>query len=60
MKKSKKLYNPELETTENYNEIWEPEVIKVKDESDLLVMNHYWQDKNGELWGDFNDPMEKM
>ncbi|KRL41510.1 helix-turn-helix domain-containing protein [Liquorilactobacillus nagelii] len=60
MKKSKKLYNPELETTENYNEIWKPEVIKVKDESDLLVMNHYWQDKNGELWGDFNDPMENV
>lgn len=60
MNKIKKFYNPELETTENYVEVWKPEVIKVKDESDLVVMNHYWQDKDGELWGDFNNPMENV
>ncbi|NRO04897.1 helix-turn-helix domain-containing protein [Lactobacillus helveticus] len=60
MNKIKKFYNPELETTENYAEVWKPEVIKVKDESDLVVMNHYWQDKDGELWGDFNNPMENV
>lgn len=42
MTKIKAFYNPELETTENYVEVWKPEVIKVKDESDLVVMNHYW------------------
>ena len=60
MNKIKEFYNPELETTENYAEVWKPEVIKVKDESDLVVMNHYWQDKDGELWGDFNNPMENV
>ena len=60
MNRTKELYNPELETTENYAEVWKPEVIKVKDESDLVVMNHYWQDKDGELWVDFNNPMENV
>lgn len=60
MNKRKEFYNPELETTENYDEVWKLEVIKVKDESDLVVMNHYWQDKDGELWGDFNNPMENV
>lgn len=60
MNKIKEFYNPELETTENYAEVWKPEVIKVKDESGLVVMNHYWQDKDGELWGDFNNPMENV
>ncbi|MFT8425283.1 MAG: helix-turn-helix domain-containing protein [Liquorilactobacillus sp.] len=60
MKKIKKFYNPELETTENYTEVWKPEVIEVKDEADLLVLNHYWQDKHGDLWGDFDDPMENV
>ena len=60
MTKIKAFYNPELETTENYVEVWKPEVIKVKDESDLVVMNHYWLDKDGKLWGDFNNPMENV
>ena len=60
MNKIKEFYNPELETTEDYTEVWKPEVIKVKDESNLVVMNHYWQDKDGKLWGDFNDPMENV
>ncbi|OAX75716.1 transcriptional regulator [Lactiplantibacillus plantarum] len=60
MEKIKKFYNPELETTDTYTEVWKTEAIKVKDESDLLVMNHYWRDKDGALWGDFNDPMENV
>lgn len=60
MNKRKEFYNPELETTENYDEVWKLEAIKVKDESDLVVMNHYWQDKDGELWGDFNNPIENV
>lgn len=60
MIKKKEFYNPELETTELYTEIWEPELIEVRDISDLLVVNHYWQDAEGELWGDFNDPMENV
>ena len=60
MNKRKEFYNPELGTIENYDEVWKLEVIKVKDESDLVVMNHYWQDKDGELWGDFNNPMENV
>ncbi|WP_267202261.1 helix-turn-helix domain-containing protein [Limosilactobacillus kribbianus] len=55
-----KLYNPELETTELYEEKWLPEKIDIKDEKDVLVVNHYWQDPRGELWGNFKDPMENV
>lgn len=60
MAKKEKFYNPELETTELYTEVWKPELITVKDATDLLVINHYWQDSDDELWGDFNDPMENI
>ncbi|HIW88489.1 MAG TPA: helix-turn-helix domain-containing protein [Candidatus Ligilactobacillus excrementipullorum] len=60
MVKKRKFYNPELETTELYTEVWRPELVTVKDVTDLLVINHYWQDSDGELWGDFTDPMENV
>lgn len=60
MIKKKEFYNPELGIKELYTEVWKPEVIKVKDVTDLLVMNHYWRDASGELWGDFDDPMENV
>lgn len=60
MNLKKALYNPELDTTEIYTEVWKPEIVKVRDINDLLVINHYWQDADGELWGDFADPMENV
>jgi DNA-binding transcriptional regulator YiaG len=54
------FYNPELATTELYTEVWRLELIRVRDVDDLLVLNHYWKDSNGELWGDFTDPMENV
>lgn len=51
-------YNDELETTAFYTETWRLEKTQVKDISDLLVWHHYWIDSDGELWSDFDDPME--
>ncbi|MFU1799389.1 helix-turn-helix domain-containing protein [Lactiplantibacillus pentosus] len=51
-------YNDELETTALYTETWRLEKTQVKDISDLLVWHHYWIDSDGELWSDFDDPME--
>lgn len=56
----KEFYNPELETTAVYEEVWRKEVVAVRDVSDLSVLNHYWRAANGELWGDFDDPMENV
>ena len=41
-------------------EVKKHEIIKVKDISDLLVCNRYWQDSDGELWLDFDDPNENF
>lgn len=59
MSTKKRFYNPELNIYANYTEEWLPEKVTVKDE-ELLVVNHYWRDKNGELWGDFDNPMENV
>lgn len=56
----KKFYNPELETTEEYTEVWKTELVTVRKESNLLVKNHYWRDSDGELWGSFDDPNENI
>lgn len=56
----KKFFNPELETEEWYTEVWQNELIQVEDEPNLLVRNHYWQDANGDMWGNFDDPMENV
>ncbi len=60
MSKQKLFKNPESETEEWYTEVWKNELIQVKDKTDILVRNHYWQDAEGELWGDFNNPMENV
>lgn len=60
MTRKKEFYNPELETTEVYTEVWQLEIVKVRDIDDLIVRNHYWKDAAGELWGDFDDPMENV
>ncbi|RRK09758.1 helix-turn-helix domain-containing protein [Lactiplantibacillus garii] len=54
------FFNVELNTTAEYTEVWKYEVVKVKDVPDLLVRNHYWQDAQGELWLDFEDPNENF
>lgn len=54
------FFNPETETTEEYTDVWKYEVMSMKDIKDLLVRTHYWQDKAGELWLDFDDPNENF
>jgi len=56
----KEFYNPETDTTETYTEVWQVEQVKVRDETHLLVKNHYWQAADGELWVDFDHPMENV
>lgn len=56
----KEFFNPELNRTDLYTEVWLPEKVTVKDEKDLLVENHYWRDSTGELWSDFRNPMENV
>ncbi|MCH5463434.1 helix-turn-helix domain-containing protein [Lactobacillus sp. LC28-10] len=55
----KEFYNPELETTELYSEVWKLEIVNIRG-VEIIVNNHYWQDENGELWGNFDDPMENV
>lgn len=59
MAEKKKFFNPELNRTDIYTEVWKKEIITVKDEK-LEVKNHYWRDSEGELWGDFDNPMENV
>ncbi len=56
----KQFYNPEIETVDVYEEVWIVEKINIKDEKNLLVKNHYWRDKFGELWANFDNPMENV
>ncbi|ETA74458.1 helix-turn-helix domain-containing protein [Ligilactobacillus equi] len=58
--KKKVFYNPEYEKEDEYTEVWKLELVSVKDVDDLLVYNHYWKDSDGELWGDFDNPMENV
>lgn len=60
MARKKTLYNPELGAEGLYTEVWKFELVKVKNITDLPVMNHYWQDTSDKLWGDFDDPMENV
>lgn len=57
---NRKFYNPEKEQSELYTEKWITEKSRVKDINDLSVKHHYWEDSDGELWLDFNDPMENV
>ncbi|GEN94106.1 helix-turn-helix domain-containing protein [Pediococcus ethanolidurans] len=58
--KEKNFFNPEKGIEELYIEKWIPEIVKVRDIDDLLVINHYWQDAEGELWNDFDHPNENF
>lgn len=60
MMTKKVFYNEELDTTEEYSEVWKYELMQVKDIPDLIVRNHYWKDDRGELWLDFDDPNENF
>ncbi|RVU70150.1 MULTISPECIES: helix-turn-helix domain-containing protein [Lactobacillus] len=55
-----KLFNPELDRFDIYADVWIPKTVTVKDEKDLIVINHYWRDVKGKLWGDFKYPMENV
>lgn len=57
---TKVFYNPELDLKETYTEVLKLETVQVKGISDLLVLNRYWQDSEGELWVDFDDPSENL
>lgn len=54
------FYNPETEEKAEYTEVWKNEVIAMKDIKDLVVTTHYWEDDEGELWLDFDDPNENL
>lgn len=55
----RKLYNPELDRSGIYTERYITEKVKVRNLT-VTVTNHYWQDQDGHLWTDFNDPMENL
>ena len=59
MSKKKTLYNPELNEYDVYTEVWQQETVDIKGEK-ISVLNHYWKDSKGELWGDFDNPMENI
>lgn len=60
MANKKRFYNYEKDTTETYVEVKKMEVVTVRNVTDLLVEHRYWKDSNGELWGDFDNPMENV
>lgn len=56
----KKFYNPEKGLSEEYVECWIHEKVIVKDIDDLDILSHYWKDKDGILWNDFEHPDENL
>jgi DNA-binding transcriptional regulator YiaG len=60
MPNQQKFFNPEKALTELYTEKWLEETCTVKDITDLTIRHHYWEAPDGELWGDFNSPMENI
>lgn len=56
----REFYNPEKETTEIYEKEAVIECVKVKDIDNLMVLHYYWKDSDGELWNNFDDPMENV
>jgi len=54
------FYNPEKDLSENYTEEFRVETVTVKDVTNLRVEHHYWRDADGDLWGDFDNPMENV
>jgi len=57
---TREFFNPEKEITELYEKKSLEEKVKVIDIDDLVVLHYYWRDSNGELWNDFDDPMENV
>lgn len=60
MATTKSFYNPETEQVSKYTEKFILSDVAVGNVTGLKVMHHYWQDSDGELWGDFDDPMENV
>lgn len=60
MTNKKRFYNYEKDTTETYVEVIKMEVVTVRNVTDLLVEHKYWKDSEGELWGNFDNPMENV
>ncbi len=56
----REFYNPEKELTEIYEKETVIELAKVKDIDNLIVIHYYWKDSDGELWNNFDDPMENV
>lgn len=56
----REFYNPEKDKLEKYQEVKQVEPVRFKDGTELNVEHTWWQDKNGELWGNFDDPMENV
>jgi len=56
----REFYNPEKEIAELYGKKSLEEKVKVKNIDDLVVLHYYWQDSDGELWNNFDDPMENV
>lgn len=54
----KEFYNPEKEKTEIYKKKKVLEKIKIREINDLVVVNTYWEDPDGELCVDFDNPTE--
>lgn len=60
MATKKSFYNLETERVSEYTEKFILSDVQVGNVTGLKVMHHYWQDSDGELWGDFDDPMENV
>ena len=60
MTTTKSFYNPETEQVSKYTEKFILSDVEVGNVTGLKVMHHYWQDSDGELWGDFDNPMENV
>lgn len=56
----KEFFNPEKEITELYEKETLIEKAKVNDIDDLIVVHYYWKDSDGDLWNNFDDPMENV
>ncbi|MCH4009189.1 helix-turn-helix domain-containing protein [Companilactobacillus sp.] len=60
MATKKSFYNLETERVSEYTEKFILSDVQVGNVTGLKVMHHYWQDSDGEFWGDFDNPMENV
>jgi len=54
------MFNPETNRREIFTEVTQTEKVSVKNLSGLTVQHHYWRDSTGELWVDFDHPLENV